>query len=61
MGRIEDQTGINPLDGFLITRKATGPRGKCAVLDALSSGGRVPVVHVDDYSADVCQDIVAAN
>ena len=49
-----------PLDAFLVTRKATGPKGKCAVLDALSSGGRVPVVHVDD-SAEVCQDIVAAN
>ena len=57
---IEDQTGICPLDAFLLPRKATGPRGKCAVLDALSSGGRVPVVHVDE-SAEVCQDIVAAN
>ena len=57
---IEDQTGVCPFDVFPITRKATGAQGKCAVLDALSPGGRIPVVHVDD-SAEVCQDIVAAN
>ena len=53
------QIGESPICLIFITRKATGPLGKRAVLEKLAKEVELPIIHVDD-SADVCDELAGS-
>ena len=53
------QIGESPICLIFITRKATGPLGKRAVLEKLAKQIELPIIHVDD-SADVCDELAGS-
>ncbi|CAE7568689.1 unnamed protein product [Symbiodinium natans] len=53
------QIGESPICLIFITRKATGPLGKRAVLEHLAKEVELPIIHVDD-SADVCDELAGS-
>ncbi|CAE7216325.1 unnamed protein product [Symbiodinium sp. CCMP2592] len=53
------QIGETPICLIFITRKATGPLGKRAVLEKLAKEIELPIIHVDD-SADVCDELAGS-
>ncbi|CAE7318339.1 unnamed protein product [Symbiodinium sp. CCMP2592] len=53
------QIGESLICLIFITRKATGPLGKRAVLEKLAKEVGFPIIHVDD-SADVCDELAGS-
>ncbi|CAE7841014.1 unnamed protein product [Symbiodinium sp. CCMP2592] len=53
------QIGESPICPIFITRKATGPLGKRAVLEKLAKEIELPIIHFDD-SADVCDELAGS-
>ena len=53
------QTGFTPIDLVILADKPTGPRGKRAILELLTRGGEIPVMHLDD-SVEVVTELSGA-